>query len=215
MKEWEFTNRLKVTGKESIMDMTELNELYEAGEEHRRKGRYIEAISAFRQILIQAPDSPVILRRLGECLLKKGVPREAIGCFHDAIRIDPSDPVQFHQLAEGHRTVGDMDKALIAYERASALSPDHVGYLVDLGWCLADLGSMKKSEELQERALNTFRKACKLNPRDPGALEGLASIHKDRDEIDLALEAIDQALILDPYDLDRIELKDRILRRKG
>ena len=197
------------------MDITELNELYESGEEHRRKGRYIEAISAYRQILIQAPDSPVILRRLGECLLKKGVPREAVGCFHDAIRLDPSDPEQFHQLAEAHRLVGDMERALIAYERASNLAPDHVGYRVDLGWCLADLGSMQKSSELQERALVTFRKACELNPRDPGALEGLASLHKDRDEIDQALEAIDRALLLDPYDLDRIELKNRILRRKN
>lgn len=60
-------------GPDITMDISELNTLYENGEEFRRKGQYIEAISAYRQILVQAPDSPHILRRLGECLLKKGL----------------------------------------------------------------------------------------------------------------------------------------------
>jgi tetratricopeptide (TPR) repeat protein len=212
VKEWDTTdNGTKTKGR--LMDINDLNQLYENGEEHRRKGQFIEAISAYRQILVQAPDSPHILRRLGECLLKKGVPREAVSCFHEAIKRDPDDPGQYHLLAQAHRQTGDMDKALIALERASSLEPGNVSYQVDLGWCLADLGAMKNAAPLQERAISAFKTALTINPRDPGVLEGLASLYKDTNRIDLALDAIEKALELDPYDLDRLELKDRILRR--
>ena len=107
-----------------------------------------------------------------------------------------------------------MEKALIALERASSLEPGNVSYQVDLGWCLADLGAMKNAAPLQEKAISAFKTALTINPRDPGVLEGLASLYKDTNRIDLALDAIEKALELDPYDLDRLELKDRILRRR-
>jgi tetratricopeptide (TPR) repeat protein len=197
------------------MEPVNLDTLFQEGEEHRRKGRYLEAITAYRQILIQAPETPPILRRLGDCLIKKGVPREAIAYLHDAIRLDPSDPGQFHILAIAQRKVGDLDRALVAYERASSLAPESVTYWVDLGWCLSDLGAMNKDRSLQEKAKTAFEKARELNPGDPGVLEGLASLHKDLNEFDQALEVIEQALAIDPYDLDRLELKERILRHKA
>lgn len=196
------------------MEPVDLDSLFQEGEEHRRKGRYLEAITAYRQVLIRAPETPVVLRRLGDCLIKKGVPREAVTYLHEAIRIDPSDPGQFHILAIAQRKVGDLDRALIAYERASSLSPESVTYWVDLGWCLSDLGALTKDRGLQERAKTAFEKARELKPQDPGVLEGLASLHKDLDEFDQALDAIEQALAIDPYDLDRLELKERILRHK-
>jgi len=103
----------------------------------------------------------------------------------------------------------------VALERAIAIEPENVSYQVDLGWCLADLGAMKKAAVLQERAIRAFETALALHPKDPGVLEGLASLYKDTNRIDLALDTIEKALELDPYDLDRLELKDRILRRKA
>jgi len=191
-----------------------IGELFDEAEAFRLTGKTIDAIALYRQILIRIPNAPMVLRRLAECLIEKGVPQEAISALEDAIRLDPEEPSQYHTLAGALRGRGRMDDALLIYRRAVDRSPDNITYLVDLAWCMADIGAMGKDRNLQEKALEVLIKAQKINGQDPGVWDGLAGIYKDLGDREKALECIGKALEIDPYDTDRIEIFERLSAQK-
>ncbi|MDA8059776.1 MAG: tetratricopeptide repeat protein [Nitrospiraceae bacterium] len=192
-----------------------IGELFDEAETFRLTGKLIDAIALYRQILIRIPNAPMVLRRLAECLIEKGVPQEAITALEDAIRLDPDEPSQYHTLAGALRGRGRMNDALLIYRKAVDRSPDNITYLVDLAWCMADIGAMGKDRTIQENALEVLTKAHGINDRDPGIWDGLAGIYKDLGDRAKAIECVRKALELDPYDTDRIELLERLSTQKA
>lgn len=108
-----------------------------------------------------------------------------------------------------------MNDALLIYRKAVDRSPDNITYLVDLAWCMADIGAMGKDRTIQENALEVLTKAHGINDRDPGIWDGLAGIYKDLGDRAKAIECVRKALELDPYDTDRIELLERLSTQKA
>ncbi len=108
-------------------------------------GRYTEATAAYRQLLEASPDSGLLHVELGRVEQRRGNQDAALDHARRASDLDPFDPDAFLLAGELHEAGGDLQAALVAYERADAVDPTdetarHIERVRDLR-LLADLPS--------------------------------------------------------------------------
>jgi len=147
--------------------------------------------------------------------------------------IPPPPPVPVHLApAEGHRpsarpappkaenpeslvekgstlfSVGTFEPALVAFEEALRLNPNHLPALRGQANCLMRLG---KAAE----ALDAYRKILTVRPRDEEVLKAVAGLLVAGREWREALEALDGVLRLRPNDRTILEMKGDVLTNLG
>lgn len=83
--------------------------------------------------------------------------RNGVTLFEHAIRVDPTNALAQFNFGEACRTAGDNARALVAFDRATALAPDMTG-----AW--TNLGSMRMENREFESAIAAFRRAIEIYP---------------------------------------------------
>lgn len=106
-----------------------------------------------------APTAPrrSLLVRSGRALTALGFRRLALACLRAASRRDPSEPEAWNAIAFLHAERRELGQALAAFERASALAPDHAPTEFNIGFVLQRLGR-------HAEAIERFRRALALDP---------------------------------------------------
>jgi len=120
---------------------------------HHQTGKVMEAEAAYREILAEAPDIPVVLNNLGLVLLAQGKLDEARASIERAIELEPGYVDAHSNLGNALRHAGDLDGAVKCFRHALALNPDYVQALGNLGNTLLDMGQLTESEDAYRRGL--------------------------------------------------------------
>jgi superkiller protein 3 len=98
--------------------------------------------------------------------------------------------------------LGDLPKAIQAYERAVGLNPDDRQALIGLIGCLMSTNQADQAEPWMTKALGMY-------PDDPRVLGFAARGAFDADRLDLAIAFADRALARDPKNLDALLTRAR------
>jgi tetratricopeptide (TPR) repeat protein len=128
-----------------------------------------KALGALERGLAVAPENPELLRAKGSMLLRRGDLVGAGATLEKARGIDATDPRLHVELANLHRNLGDLPRALAEAEDALRLDPKLVEGHVARGLAL---GALRREQD----AAAAFQAALRLAPADADALFYLGTV---------------------------------------
>ena len=199
---------------------------WESARKNLAQGKAAEAKTAFEALLKEYPNEPDLHLFLGMSLLRLRNPQAAILEIKRAIDIDPNHieartllgyvelevrgdvdaaikeydkvielrpelPEAYSNLAVAQKKKGELDKAIASLNKALERKPEFASALTTRGGIY--LEQAKWSE-----ARRDFEAALKLNPRDDGALYGLAESLREARDYAGAQRALSQLLSRSP-----------------
>lgn len=149
--------------------------------------RLIEHTDQIKQI-----DTLVLLKE-ALMLFKKGRWGEGGDCALKALHVDEKSGEAWHILAIAREKCGDLKTAITAYETALRLQPNNPVIANDLGRLSYRLGML----DLSEKFFRFFLDKC---PGHGEALNNLASVLREKNDLDGAIEMLQEAIALNPAD---------------
>lgn len=103
---------------------------------------------------------------------------QTLGCF-------------FNNLGNSYSDIGNMDSALLAFERAVKINPM-------LSESRANLGNIYLKKDMVNKAIDQYLKALRINPNDAKTHNNLGNAYTQRDSLIQAVDEYERALELDP-----------------
>ena len=169
------------------------------------QGRLEEALKAFDKAVQLKPDVAELWKNLGNVLLALERPADALLSFQHILTLNPrhweaayQSAVLFHQLER-------LAEAVEHFDLCNRLKPDHALTLRARARSLRDMNRLKE-------ALQDSQRACKLDPGDAGACNGVGDIlARLPDRQEEALQWFDRALELEPDFLQALTNKALVL----
>jgi len=113
--------------------------------------------------------------------------KEAIALYQRAVKTDPGSPSGLFDLGETLRRDGQFQPAIVALDRALAISPRLSAAWVSKGHALLGLTKV-------EEAATCYRKALELSPDSIDALNPVAAYYLDKNSPGEAFPLLDRAL---------------------
>lgn len=180
--------------------------------------RWSAAVAAYREALAALPDQPEALTGLGLACMEAGRYGEALEAFQRLADLQPEDPIPVLRMAEILQRMGRSAEAAAHYHRA---------------------GQLFAAREDWRRAAQAWGQAWRLDPGRMESLEALAQAYRRLDQreaavrVDLArarawvqrgdlqraLQAVSEALALDPDHPQALQARDwlraQLARRTG
>ncbi|MCX6017159.1 MAG: tetratricopeptide repeat protein [Chloroflexi bacterium] len=145
----------------------------------------------------------------GTRLLDRGKVTEALPLLESAYRLKPEHFETMVNLGGAYIMLGRYKLAVPVLEKASELYPLEPQVWINLG--AAYLGNpILASDEQQRNALASFNRAARLDPYAHNIEYNIGLIHRDRGEVDLALQAFERALRINPDDPDARRLIEKL-----
>lgn len=148
------------------------------------RGRYVEAVTALQQAMVQRPRDPLILNSLGLVLRRTGRLDDATQAFQHALRLDPKLAGTWFNLALVHAALSEFEQGIAALRNVLRLAPDHHNART----LLADL---LKEEGSAEDARALYREVLARQPLSGMAWLGLSNV---------------KTIALQPDDVRKIEM---------
>ena len=149
--------------------------------------RLIEDTDRIKQL-----DTLVMLKE-ALMLFKRGRWAEGGECALKALHIDEKSGEAWHILAIAREKCGDLKIAITCYETALKLQPESPAIANDLGRLSYRLGLLDLAERF-------FRFFLSKSPGHGEALNNLASVLREKNDLDGAIEMLQEALANDPTD---------------
>jgi Tfp pilus assembly protein PilF len=115
----------------------------------------------------------------------------AISEYQKIIELHPELPDAYSNLAVAQKRKGDLDRAVANLNRALERKPDFASALTTRGGILAE-------QDKWAEARRDFEAALKLDPRDDGALYGLAQARRESRDYAGAQSALSQLISRSP-----------------
>jgi len=179
-----------------VTDTTEFQRNYlSSGSIFFQRGYYDQAEASFRLALRDDPQSAEALYGLGSVYLKQQKPSDARGAFERAIKLPASYPGTlpnaWNNLGLLATQQGRTADAILYFEEALKLSPDHL-------IALENLGNAYRQQKRWDEARRTLDRAVEIGPTDPEANYSLGMVYAQLDQSDRAYEYLQKALQLRP-----------------
>ncbi len=174
--------------------------LFDAAAYLQKRGRYAEAVAAWRKALDANPDEPLARRNLGMALMLSGGNREEADRHlqraaeleaRSAVRLDPARATAWNDLGVLLLRYGKVEEAIAEFRRAVSLEPGCAAARSNLGTALARTG-------VREEAAAELSKALEIDPRYAPAHHHLGQIMLARGNPDEAIAAWRRALEITP-----------------
>jgi tetratricopeptide (TPR) repeat protein len=170
------------------------------GQEENRLDRWLEdkLEKQFRDQLVR-----------GTRLLNRGKPAEALPLLERAYKLKPDNYDAALNFGGAYIMAGRFKYAVPILEAATEMHGDQPQLWVNLG--AAYLGNpILADDEKQRKALDAFNRAVALDPYTPNVEYNIGLIHRDRGELQLAINAFERALKVNPNDADAKSLIARL-----
>jgi tetratricopeptide (TPR) repeat protein len=203
---------------------SEANDQRLLGVVYEIQGKGSLALSQYDRAKAMAPRNSACRLSLGAMLASDGVAEEAERQFLTAAALDTLSPTPHLGLANLYRRNGLLEQSLQSLQAALQRAPYDVGLAISIGRSCVEMG-------LYEQAKTYFRAALEIDPENISAIDGLIELRergvhvrvRDRAEgteetasdkiqramallrqgdIDGARQILDDALAIDPDDLD-------------
>ncbi len=168
----------------SISFASEAQDLIAKGNSLVEEKKYQEALQEYEKALKADPKNVRAILLTGLTYANLGKLDEAISHTKKAVDLDPSY-TSFYHLGMIYAAANDTSKALEAFDRALALSPDSFMAEYQKGLIYASLGEY-------EKAIESYQKALKLNPHLENAHVALAGSYLKLGDKDSALAQVEE-----------------------
>ncbi|MBX9696044.1 MAG: tetratricopeptide repeat protein [Cyanobacteria bacterium] len=166
-----------------------------------RQGNYDEAGGQLKQVLDFHPEDSTVRGNYAICLENLGFLDGAIAEFQTILQANPNDTVAIYNLANAQLQKNQFVKAAKLFKQAAQLDPANMMAHIGLGRAMLGGGNSQGAIELasdlstsdpdnylaylllgdaldkegdRERALEAYKKAIKINPKDPACKKALA-----------------------------------------
>ncbi|MBA3007088.1 MAG: tetratricopeptide repeat protein [Proteobacteria bacterium] len=117
------------------------------GSHAESNNKYSEAQEAYEKALICDPDAEYILKKLPVLLIKMGKQQAAAQWLREATKKNPDDIDSQLLLARLDINSGDMNEAILIYEKILELAPDNSTVRLRLGYLYSQQGRYKEGEK--------------------------------------------------------------------
>jgi len=128
------------------------NSKHEKAHEALKKGEIDRAILLYTEALLAAPDDCNILSDRGVAFLHKKDQLRCLADFNKAIALDPNYSYRYASRAFAKQNFGDLDGAVVDYQKAVELDPDDAVAHNNLGLLLEQQGYQKEAQQRFDRA---------------------------------------------------------------
>ena len=169
--------------------------LHLEGVAHQEAGRFDEARAAYERVIALVPEAAVTRSNLGNVLRSQGKLIDAIAAHHAALNCDPAYAKGWINLALTLEDAGEIDAALSAARRASALAPNEPNIR-------HALGNIELAAGHPEVAVENFLMTLQANPRHGRALLNLAVALKEAGATAAGTTALETLLAFEPDNVD-------------
>lgn len=149
---------------------------------HLEKQRYRAAIQAADQALERAATLVEALGVRADALIKLGQAEEALTAINTAREMQPDDANLAYTEGFALTILGRLPAALMAFEQALTVQPDHGGAIAAALFCRRQLCAWDGTERLLER----FRDGIKTGLKDLTPFSFLAEASTRREQLDCA-----------------------------
>jgi tetratricopeptide (TPR) repeat protein/GT2 family glycosyltransferase/glycosyltransferase involved in cell wall biosynthesis len=139
------------------------------------------------------PDSPESYAKLGDFYAEKQQWEEAIFFYQKAIKLEPKFIQVYRNLARIYNQFGQSEKATECLFQALTLEPNKAGAEQHFS-----LGNVLRQQRKNDRAIDCYRQAIKLQPEFSEAYLRLGEVLSDSSEIAKAIACYQEALKLNP-----------------
>jgi tetratricopeptide (TPR) repeat protein len=160
-----------------------------------QRGYFDQAEESFRLALSANPASAEALYGLGSVYLKKGNAAEARQSFERTIKLHASYPETlpnaWNNLGLLATQEGHTAEAILYFQEALRLSPDHL-------IALDNLGNAYRQQQQWEEARKVLERAVAVGPQDAEANYSLGMVFAQMDDSDRAYEYLQKALKIRP-----------------
>lgn len=134
--------------------------LFEKADFYTKKGNYQKAVACYELVLLDEKDK--FVRELaywgaGECYLDLGLFEEAEEYLRKAVGLNPLEPNYHYLLGIAFSKRERFTEAILEFEEALKLAPDHPEILRGLGWATFMDGKLDQGRLLLERSLELDR----------------------------------------------------------
>jgi tetratricopeptide (TPR) repeat protein/peroxiredoxin len=165
------------------------------GSAYFQRGYFEHAEASFQHALRENPNSAEAEYGIGSVYLKQSKLPEARESFMRATKMTAGYPDTlpdaWNNLGLISARAGEVQEAIGYFQKALALSPDHMVALVNLG-------NAYRQQRRWEDARTIFERATAVGPEDPEANYGLAMVYAQLNETSHAYEYLQKALALRP-----------------
>ena len=186
-------------------------------------GKYQEAIAAYDKAIEIQPDYATAWNNRGVTLGNLGDYQKATADFDKAIKIQPDDATAWYNRGVELGNLGDYQKAIAAFDKAIEIQPDDATAWYNRGVALGNLGKYQEEIAAYDKAIKiqpdyatawynrgvalgnlgkhqeavaAYDKAIEIQPDDATAWYSKAASHARQNQIDLALQNLEQAFRL-------------------
>jgi tetratricopeptide (TPR) repeat protein len=152
-------------------------------------GRFEEAIASYDKALQFKPDKDDAWNNRGIALFNLGRLEEAIASYDKALQFKPDYPDALNSRGIALRKLGRTKEAIASYDKALQFKPDDYQAWDNRGFVLYKLGRI-------EEAIISCNKALEIKPDYDNAFYNKACYLALQNQIDLALDNLQQAITL-------------------
>ena len=154
-------------------------------------GRLQEAVAAYRQALLLAPEDGEALSLVGTALLHLGHAEEGVRCLEKASRLQRGNAALLGNLAQGYIALARHRDAHESFRKASRIEPNQPQFHVGAAAALALDGKLIEAETLLRRLASRF-------PKTALVWLNLGNVCRDQGRLEDAIAAYRVALQRDP-----------------
>ena len=174
-----------------------LNETLKKGIEEFTKGNFLNSEKIFTNLIRRNPLFLPAYSNLIQLLINQGNLDEAMKYSEKLLNIDKNTEKALFYKGIIKFKKSEFDKALSDFKNALIINPKNHIVLMNIGISYYRLG-----DNLE--AIKYIKESIQINNKNELAFYNLAVIYEDEDELDLALDAYDSVISLNPKHHDSI-----------
>lgn len=126
---------------------------------------------------------------------------KAIAFYDKALKLQPNFAEAWDNRGRALATLGQYEEAIASYDKALQLQPESWDVWTNRGIALSCL-------QRHEEAMASCNKALALNPNSPYALYTKACYYAEQEQVNLAIENLQQAIKLEPDTFSKLAATD-------